>query len=206
MRSREHRELGRALEPRIDRLQNEYLRGSPSARADLAQLRRGLGKPAGSVPEIWEHTIGAVPESMAGSDSTGPSRAEQAAHAALTLFSLHLQSQAAPVHWQGVSFGWAVGLLAQRDRAREQAITRRFMAAATAQSVDELLVHVRGLIDQLKAAGIGVDYAAFAGDIAALLTPARRESVRLVWGRDFYRVDSASGHGDAGDADNEGTD
>lgn len=50
--------LGNALDWRIIRLQTEYLRDKPTARADLARLRRGLGKPAGSVPEIWDITIG----------------------------------------------------------------------------------------------------------------------------------------------------
>ena len=56
--------LGTALDRRLDRLQAEYLQGSPRARADLARLRRALGKPAGSIPEVWEFTVGAVPEPL----------------------------------------------------------------------------------------------------------------------------------------------
>ncbi len=184
--------LGEALDKPIKALQGAYLRESSSAaRADLARLRRGLGKPTGSVPEIWELTIGAVPSSLAGNDD-GPSRAEQAAHTALTLYALHQQSLSSPMHVAGVSFGRAVGRLRSVDQRSEQAVTRRFMAAATAVSIAELLTHVRGLITQLRSAQLGMDYAAFADDVSKLLTPATAQSVRLRWGRDFYRTSTAN--------------
>src|SRR5690606_19593759 len=58
------RSLGRAIDWWFDRIQAEYIRGAPPARATLAKLRRALGKPAGSVPEVWEHTIAVVPRSL----------------------------------------------------------------------------------------------------------------------------------------------
>ncbi|GAA5112698.1 type I-E CRISPR-associated protein Cse2/CasB [Haloechinothrix salitolerans] len=179
--------LGVALDKPIKALQAAYLRESSSARADLARLRRGIGKPAGSVPEIWELTIGAVPSKLAGKDD-GLSRAEQAAHTALTLYAMHQQSVSIPMHVAGVSFGRAVGRLRLVDQRSEQAVTRRFMAAATAVSIAELLTHVRGLITQLGSAELGMDYAAFADDVSKLLTPATAQAVRLRWGRDFYRT------------------
>ncbi len=181
--------LGFALDWRIERLQADYLRGSSGARADLARLRRGLGKPAGSVPEIWEITVGAVPDSLSW-DRDEPSRAEQAAHAALTLFALHQQSMPVPAHTAGATFGRAAGLLRGDSGRSEEAVTRRFMAVATAESIDEVLVHVRGLITQLRSARRGIDYARFADDLLGLLTPTRVKSVRLAWGRDFYRTTS----------------
>ena len=123
-------ELGRALDWRLDRLQAEYLAGSPRARADLAKLRRALGKPAGSVPEAWEYTVGAVPESLRW-DRDEPTRAEQAAHAALTLFAMHQQSMPVAAHVPGVSLGRAVGVLAAGGEQSADAVTRRFMAVAT---------------------------------------------------------------------------
>lgn len=175
--------LGLALDWRLDRLQEEYLRGSPGARADLAQLRRGLGKLAGSVPEIWSLT--AVPESLSW-DRDVPNRAEQAAHAALTIYALHQQSSPAPMHVRGVSFGQAAGRLAAGDGPSKEAVTRRFMAVSTANSVDEVLVHVRGLVTQLKSQHIGFDYAGFADDLHSLLTPGKESGVRIRWGRHFY--------------------
>lgn len=179
--------LGAALDRRLGRLQAEYLRGSPAARADLARLRRGLGKSAGSVPELWELTIAAVPRDLTW-DRDEPSRAEHAAHAALTLYALHQQSMSVPAHVPGVGFGQAVGHLGGGSGPSQAAVARRFMAAATAESADELLTHVRGLVSQLRTAKRGMDYAQFADDVMAILTPGRGPSVRLAWGRAFYRT------------------
>ncbi|PRX51081.1 CRISPR-associated Cse2 family protein [Prauserella shujinwangii] len=179
--------LGRALTGRIDRLQTAYLRDQPAAKASLAQLRRGLGKPAGSVPEIWALTVGAVPPELVWRDDE-PSHAEQAAHAALTLYALHQQSLPVPAHVPGTSFGHAVGRLRDNESRSEEAVTRRFMAVATAESMDELLVHVRGLVTQLRAHRYGFDYARFADDLHDLLRPGGAQRVRLAWGRAFYRT------------------
>lgn len=179
--------LGASLDRRLGRLQAEYLRGLPAARADLARLRRGVGKPAGSVPELWELTLAAVPQDLIW-DRDEPSRAEHAAHAALTLYALHQQSMSVPAHIPGVGFGQAVGHLGGGAGPSQAAVARRFMAAATAESADGLLTHVRGLISQLRTAKRGMDYARFADDIMAILTPGRGTAVRLTWGRGFYRT------------------
>lgn len=189
--------LGRALDGRLKRLQNEYRQGTPSARADLARLRRGLGRPPGEIPEIWGVTIAAVPDEVRWGrgerrlDEHGqelPSRTEQAAHSALTLFALHQQSMTGPAHVPGLRFGTAVRNLAAQTERSADAITRRFMAVSTAQSMEELLVHVRGLITQLRSEQRGFDYARFADDLVDLLTPGRAVGARLAWGRDFYRI------------------
>lgn len=178
--------LGTALDGRLGLLSQDYLAGSPRARADVARLRRALGKPAGSVPEIWEYTVALVPASLQW-DRDEPSRAEAAAHAALVLFALHQQSMSIPAHRPATTFGAAVGQLAKREGRSEQAVTRRFMSVATAESVNEMLTHMRGLVTQLRGAEIGFDYARLADDLLALLDPARAQNVRLAWGRDFYR-------------------
>lgn len=189
--SRRLSHLGRALDWRLDRLQEEHLRGSPRARADLAKLRRALGKPATRVPEVWEYTLGAVPESLRW-DRDEPSPAEQAAHAALTLFAMHQQSMSVPAHVHGVSLGRAVGQLACSGEQSADAVTRRFMAVATATSVDEALFHIRGLVSQLRSVHTGLDYARLADDLVKLLNPERAQTVRLAWGRDFYRTRAVS--------------
>jgi len=194
-------DLGWEVHKKIEELQREYLAKFSRARAQLARLRRGLGKPAGSVPEIWELTIGLVPPSLV-SRGDAPSRAEQAAHAAMTLYALHQQSQTVPIHKPGERFGTAVRRL-RAEKSREEAVTRRFMAVATAQSIDELLFHVRGLITQLRREKHGLDYAMFADDIHKLLTPGREIGVRLAWGRDFYRTTSGK---DAGNDTTESSD
>jgi CRISPR system Cascade subunit CasB len=179
--------LGNALDWRIIRLQADYLRDKPTARADLARLRRGLGKPAGSVPEIWDITIGAVPESLQWNRDE-PGRAEHAAHAVLCLFALHQQSLSVAAHVPGTSFGQAVARLSRAEGRSADAVTRRFMAVATAGSINEVLAHVRGLVTQLRGIKQGLDYARLADDLLAVLTPGRATTIRLAWGRDFYRT------------------
>ncbi|MFE9328935.1 type I-E CRISPR-associated protein Cse2/CasB [Nocardia sp. NPDC052278] len=187
--------LGSALDWRLNRLQDEYLQRSSTARAELAKLRRGLGKPAGSVPEIWDLTIAAVPASLCGQDRFDdgePSVAEAAAHSVLTLFAAHQQSMLVRAHVPEVSFGRAVGILAQSEGRSAEAVTRRFMAVSTAQSIEEVLVHIRGLVTQLRSEKKGFDYARLADDLTGLLTPGRAQRVRLAWGRDFYRTTTAA--------------
>jgi CRISPR system Cascade subunit CasB len=183
--------LGRALDGRIERLQRDYLRGAPAARADLARLRRGLGKPAGSVPEIWALTVGAVPDSLSWHGDE-PSWAEQAAHTALTLYALHQQSATTPAHLPGVSLGTAVGRLRFSAQRSEEAVTRRFMAAATAGSITEVQTHLRGLVTLLRTENRGLDYAALAEDLARLVAPGAAGAVRLAWGRAFYRTNGST--------------
>ncbi|MFD7161747.1 type I-E CRISPR-associated protein Cse2/CasB [Kribbella sp. NPDC059898] len=175
--------LGRAIDPRLWSLQKAFLAGAPWARADLARLRRGLGKAPGAVPEIWEMTIGSIPPELAWNGDE-PSRAEVAAHAAFTLYALHQQAFSRPAHVAGVGFGTAVRRLA--TGSAEAAVTRRFMAVSTAGSIEELLTHARGLITQLRGTGHGLDYAMLADDIHALITPNRENKVKLAWGRGFY--------------------
>nr|PZN18838.1 MAG: type I-E CRISPR-associated protein Cse2/CasB [Mycolicibacterium hassiacum] len=182
-----HRLLGAAVDRWLQRLQADYLAGVPYARAALAKLRRAVGKPAGSVPEVWAYTLAVVPTTLSW-ERDEPSHAEEAAHAALTLYAVHQQSMSVPAHLSGVSFGSAVAKLAHGERVSEDAVARRFMAVATAISMDEVLVHVRGLITQLRAKQLGFDYARFADDLQRLLNPRYAASVRLAWGRDFYRT------------------
>jgi CRISPR system Cascade subunit CasB len=89
-----------------------------------------------------------------------------------------------------VSFGTAVSALRDAGGPSAEAVTKRFLAVSTAQSIDEVLIHIRGLIGQLKAHGVGLDYAQLADDLLRLLTPRDQTGARLQWGRDFYRSTS----------------
>ena len=103
-------------------------------------------------------------------------------------YALHQQAMPVPAHVPGVSFGTAVSKLAASEGSSADAVTRRFMAVATAVSIDEVLVHVRGLVTQLRSRQLGFDYAKFADDLHLLLNPQYTALVRLSWGRDFYRT------------------
>jgi CRISPR system Cascade subunit CasB len=166
------------------------------SRAMLAKLRRGTGKIPGSIPEIWEITIGDSPDDWQSRDGT-PSYAENAVHAALTLYALHRQGKGEIANdnardengnSSGKSFGSAVARLISPDRSNEQAVKRRFDAVATASDFKELTHHARGLIQLLKANNITMDYPRFARDLHFYQIPGYADKVRLRWGEDFYRV------------------
>ena len=61
----------------------------PQRRAELAELRRGVGRQPGDLPALWGALLADMPEQLQGSN--GPSKAEWAVYTALTLFALHQQ-------------------------------------------------------------------------------------------------------------------
>lgn len=171
----------------VSRVQGGYVRRpqAPWARAALAQLRRGLGRQVGEVPEILEYTVNPdAPRPW----SDEPTWDERAIHIAMTLYGLHQQSQAKPMHVPGLGFGVAVGALRYAGGAENPGVLRRFQALGTATDLDELVHHARSLIALLRGAERGFDYGSFAEDLAAYQDPRRVDRVRLRWGRDFYRV------------------
>jgi len=171
----------------VGRIQGGYLRRPQSAwsRASLAQLRRGVGRDVGAVPEILELTVNPdAPPAW----SDAPTRDEIAVHTAMTLYAVHQQSQLLPMHASRVSFGSALGAIRYVDGKENAGVVRRFQAMGTASSLEELVHHARSLITMLRSANRGFDYGQFAEDLVMFQKPGRADRVRLKWGRDFYRA------------------
>ena len=159
-----------------------------AVRAALARLRRGIGKAPGSMPELWEATLKDLPQELIGKGQD-PSYGEWAVHTALTLFALHQQGKDLKLQCMnkdGEFLGISLRKLVSDDE-EEKRIKRRFDAASTSSSMEEFSHHLRGLIQLLKAKSIPLDYPALAEDLYWLQMPNARDSVRLRWGRDFYR-------------------
>jgi len=155
-------------------------RGSPPG-ADLAALRRGIGREPGSVPEMWPYYTtltenGAITQRL---------RAE---HLALTLFAVHQQSQSQPVHRERVGLGTAVLALRRSERFSPDAVDRRFGAAATATSLNEVAHHVRGLLTQIRGlpSQPGLDYARLFDDLRSWQSPEWCSAVRRRWGAQYF--------------------
>lgn len=161
----------------------------PAAVATLARLRHAAGKPVGAVADVWEDTLGLVPNDLRGTRDE-PNAVEQAAHHAMTLFALHRQGRSATAHRDGVSFGRALIRLAfSRSSGGEEAesVRRRFDALLTSSNPDEAARHLRGIVLLLRSEDIALDYGLLAGDLADLWTPGRVNAVRLRWARDYRR-------------------
>jgi len=172
---------------RIDGLQRGYCANHSAEVAALARLRRGLGKQPGELLDILEFTT--APELVGNWRDDKPSRAEIAAHHCLTLFAMHQQSQSQPMHRSGHRLGKALRRLVGSDQLKpENPVVRRFAMLGTADTLDEVVHHLRGLVQLLRAntTPIPLDYGLLAKDLLAWQYPSGPARVRLRWGRDFY--------------------
>lgn len=174
---------------RIGALQARYLAGSSSGVADLAALRQAASQPPGADPRTWELTLAEV-SPWARDEQITP--AEHAAHAAMTLYALHQQSRSTPMHRSGAGLGAAVRELGLVTSA-EAAVRRRFEVLGTAATFGELLHHARGLVRQLRSAGVALDYGRLTQDLLDWQDPTRVAAVRLRWGRDYHRIRPPAG-------------
>lgn len=172
----------------INPIQEQYVGSTPPtsyARAALARLRRGLGKPLGAVPDLMEFVVDAEAPQPRGDQ---PTRAEVATYTALTLYGLHQQSQSRRMHDPRTTFARAVGALRFSEGEENDGVLRRFQALATATDMGEFVHHTRGLISLLRTAERGFDYGRLAQDLVHFQSPHTVDRVRLAWGRDFYRT------------------
>lgn len=176
-------EVGQLVSSRVAAL--VATRGTSGTTALLARLRRAVGKPPGWDPQLWELTLADVPGRI-GSDA--PTAGERAVHTSITLYAVHQQSRSETMHVRGYGLGRSVRLLASATQA-ESAVRRRFDAAATATSFDEVVHHLRGLVTQLRAHRVPLDYGHLADDLLQLQDPRTVDAVRLRWGRQYYRID-----------------
>lgn len=175
----------------VHQLQSSHLAGAPHSGAALARLRRAVTSVPGSDPDAWQHTIGILPVGLLGRTDL-PSPSELAAHNAMTLYAIHQQGRAEPMHdGSGRTVGHAAASLKRHvertGSGSTDAVQRRFMTLATAQGPAEVAHHLRSLVTQLRSAAIALDYGRLAGDLFYLQDPRREAGVRLAWGRDLYR-------------------
>lgn len=157
--------------------------------ATLARLRRGIGKEPGSQPELWEVTLDGLPEKLQGKDER-PSFGERAVHTTLTLFALHQQGKEIKekcMSEEDVTLGKAIRQLIHLNPDREEAIKRRFMTVVTADSFEELVWHLRGIVQLFRSADVKLDYPLLTKELYLYQFPDNRDGIRLKWGRQFYR-------------------
>lgn len=183
----QHHENEDSLRSRINayihKLQSQFLAGVPSARGDLAELRKAVDEDPGVNPRVWFMTMETVPERWVGKGEA-PSPAELAAFTALTLYGVHQRGNSSPMHVSKTPFAQAVGELV---RNRTASAKRRFDAVLSATSFEAQRYHLRSLVGLLSADGIPFDYGRLAGDLVSLQFPATRSNVQRAWGRQFYQ-------------------
>lgn len=176
-------EVYRAVGRQLQKLSN--LPEQPR-KAMLTNLRRGVGRIPGDVPELWGMLLQDLPEEVQSKDGT-PTPGEWAIYLALTLYAIHQQGQSMNTNQPDVSLGNAVRRLAEPGQEPEKSPSfRRFKTLLTASDIRETAHHLRGMIQLLRDKAVPLDYPRLAKDLYFLQFTSTAPQVRLRWGQDYY--------------------
>ncbi|NEA80415.1 type I-E CRISPR-associated protein Cse2/CasB [Actinospica acidiphila] len=189
-----HQRVAELAATHIGPWQEGYLNDRSQAVAALARLRRGAGREAGEMPDLWSLIDTDVLHTPAmGTRALGEQelvRAENALHAALTLWAFHQQSRGMPMHrrhtreWPG-GLGAAVRRLMPADGIDEP-VRKRLVRAGTAPDLVSLTQRLRDIVALLRREDIPLDYALLAGQLYCWQWPDGPAAVRRRWGRSFH--------------------
>ncbi|AZA12561.1 type I-E CRISPR-associated protein Cse2/CasB [Corynebacterium choanae] len=172
---------------RVSQLQAELLANSSTARAKLANMRRSQSL-VELQPTVANIAFAGIPEQLVGVRDE-LNFAERSIVAAINLYARHQQSQVQPMHVADIRFGQAVHTLAVRSNLSDfetGPLVRRFNTAVTSQSMNELMWHCKGLISQMRAEQVPLDYGLLAADFYRFHFESGQQQVRLAWSRDMY--------------------
>lgn len=179
----------------IGSLSAQYLANLSAGVEGIAALSKEAGREPGGNIAAMRWTMDSMPADL-GWGGLDPSVQERSAFAAITLYALHQKSlRDVSMQVPTTTFGEVLGShfrKLERERGFSAGVLSRFNAAGTAGSWEELTTHLRALIQLLKRERLGFDYGRLADDLARFQDPTRRDSVRLTWGRDFYRTSRTS--------------
>ncbi|WP_393096717.1 type I-E CRISPR-associated protein Cse2/CasB [Streptomyces sp. LN325] len=174
--------------------QQGYLADRSAAVAALARLRRGAGRTAAEMPDLWSlvdtgplHERDGARRALSEVELT---RAEDALYTACTLWALHQQSRGARMHRthtreQPGGLGAAVRRLMPPNDIDEP-VRGRLVRAATAATPLVLAQRLRDIVVLLRRADFPLDYGLLAGQLYAWQWPGGPEAVRRDWGRSFH--------------------
>ncbi|MFF9690482.1 type I-E CRISPR-associated protein Cse2/CasB [Streptomyces sp. NPDC014623] len=175
-------------------LQRGYLADQSREVAALARLRRGAGREAGQLPDLWS-LIDTSPLHVTPGDArplheSDLVRAEDALHVALTLWALHQQSRPTGMHQPDRpdsrrGLGTAVRRMMKPGEIDEP-LRKRLVRAGTASDLTSLAQRLRDIVVLLRRADIPLDYALLAGQLYTWQLPGGADIVRREWGRSFH--------------------
>ncbi|MFC1420862.1 type I-E CRISPR-associated protein Cse2/CasB [Streptacidiphilus cavernicola] len=175
--------VGTVVGAEVKRLQSGYLRDRPDAVAALARLRRGAGKDAAGIADLW----GLIDLQTLYTDMTlRQEEAENAVYAAMALWALHQQSRSTGMHRPGGDeLGTAVRRLMPPGEILEP-IRKRFVRAGAAPTLAALAVKLREITTLLRVEEISLDYALLADQLYRWQLRGGPDEVRRSWGRSFH--------------------
>ncbi len=154
-----------------------YLERRREDRATLAALRRGLGRPPGTVADMYRYIVPWLSEDT-------PLWREAAFYTIAALFAYHPEGGGSGN--MGDHFARA-----RRGVADDTAIERRFTVLLAAHP-EELEFHLRQAVSVLKSKGVSVDWRQLLVDYDAWSHPdgyVQRRWARAFWGRRAHEED-----------------
>ncbi|MFI6063434.1 type I-E CRISPR-associated protein Cse2/CasB [Streptomyces sp. NPDC051286] len=180
---------------RITAFQRGYLADNPKDVAALARLRRGAGREAGQLPDLW-NLVDTTPlhephEGPYALSEKQLARAEDALHVALTLWALHQQSRSEAGMHQTGSPGKPRGVGAAVRRMMkpgeiDEPLRKRLVRVGTAPDLTALAQRLRDIVLLLRREQFPLDYALLAGQLYHWQQPGGPDAVRREWGRSFH--------------------
>ncbi|MFH8254231.1 type I-E CRISPR-associated protein Cse2/CasB [Streptomyces roseolus] len=178
----------------ISRWQRGYLSDDAKAVAALARLRRGAGRPAGQLPDLWDlldtQTLHETRRDGRPLSEAELARAEDALHTALTLWALHQQSRGTGMHQlhrpeRPRGLGAAVHRLMPANDI-DDSLRKRLVRAGNAADLTTLAQRLRDIVTLLRREDVPLDYALLAGQLYQWQWPDGADRVRIAWGRSFH--------------------
>ncbi|MFF0836683.1 MULTISPECIES: type I-E CRISPR-associated protein Cse2/CasB [unclassified Streptomyces] len=175
-------------------LQRGYLADQSHAVASLARLRRGAGRPAGQLPDLWALIdTGPLHQTPTGARPLTErelGRAEDALHVALTLYALHQQSRRTGMYQadrpdRRRGLGAAVRRMMKPGEI-DTPVHKRLVRAGTAADLATCAQRLRDIVVLLRREDIELDHALLAGQLYTWQRPGGADTVRREWGRSFH--------------------
>ncbi len=140
-------------------------------RAALAALRRGLGKPPGTVPDMYPYVVPWLPADLYRSE-------EAAYYLVAALFAFH------PSHTDQGNMG--DHMAAARDEGNNDSLERRFVALLSAHP-DDLPDYLRQAVSFLRSKEIPINWERLFRDLKLWGHPERGDQIRKQWAASFWR-------------------
>ena len=162
-------------------------------RASLAALRRGLGKPSGTVPEMYPHVEPNIPAQRS-------REYEEAAYLVASLFGSHpMNLSSVPDRLWETNFGSSYRKLRNISN-NPDSIERRFSELLTKEP-EALHEHLRHSMSLLKGSSIPIDWTQLIRDLTRWRNPDKR--VQRSWARSFWQRTVPTGDEQSPEANSE---
>ncbi|GHB18924.1 MULTISPECIES: type I-E CRISPR-associated protein Cse2/CasB [Streptomyces] len=188
------KQVARLAAQLVTPLQRGYLADQSQDVAALARLRRGAGREAGQLPDLWSlidtGPLHVPPDDARPLNELDLVRAEDALHVSLTLWALHQQSRPTGMHQADRKdsrrgLGTAVRRMMKPGEIDEP-LRKRLVRAGTAPDLTSLAQRLRDIVVLLRRADIPLDYALLAGQLYTWQRPGGADIVRREWGNSFH--------------------